>query len=89
MFLTLLLLAEGNDLPRLGFVGVGESESYQPSFGLLDKQAVKLGNSWGQSFRHDSANPTYIVNSFSVAMFRDAAATPGQTITISIANNFV
>jgi len=70
------------------FVGVGESESYQPSFGLLDKQEVKLGNSWGQSFRHDSANPTYIVNSFSVAMFRDAAATPGQTITISIANNW-
>ena len=70
------------------FVGIGESESYQPSFGLLSKEEVKLGQSWGQEFKHNSATATYNVDRIAVVMYRDPAATPGQTITISLANNW-
>jgi len=70
------------------FVGTGEGEFYAPALGSLDKKEVKLGNSQGQTFRHDSVGPTYVVDKVALVLFKDADADPGQQLTVSLRSSW-
>ena len=49
---------------------------------------LKLGNSRGQTFRHDSVAPTYVIDKVALVLYKDPFADPGQTLTVSLRSNW-
>ncbi|MEP5763348.1 MAG: DUF4347 domain-containing protein, partial [Halieaceae bacterium] len=65
-------------------------ETYDPGFAALADNAyeVKSGQSWGQTFSNDSPGATYEVNKIELVLYKEADATAGQTITVSLRDSW-
>ncbi|MEM8672094.1 MAG: DUF2341 domain-containing protein, partial [Planctomycetota bacterium] len=65
-------------------------ESYEPSFSDLSDTGyeVQSGNSWGQTFQHNSGNGTFDMNQVALVLSKDGGAPSSRTVTISIRNSW-
>ena len=72
------------------FTGSNTAESYEQPFTSLNDMAyeVKSGQSWGQTFRHDSASATYSINQIGLVLYRAFDAAAGQTLTVSLRSSW-
>ena len=65
-------------------------ESYDPGFAALSDTGYELksGQSWGQTFSHDSGAGTYEVNKLEIVLSKAADATAGQDIVVSLRDSW-
>ena len=81
-----ITVGDANDAPVNHVEALTQHHGHEPAFSAMADQAfeLKAGQSWGQSFSHDSAQPSYAVDLIGMVLYRAADATPGQTLTVSL-----